>query len=214
MGRRISISDLILLPPVNGSFEEEDDEIYPSPVLTPLLAPVPPILRLPPVSFLPLAPLSSPAEWDASLALTALSQPRSPVSTTAHCLPIDQRPNEFPRNDAVRLSIDFPRATLQLLKLPKSDKNVTCASPTSVRDRGQEAKKGFTCPHCPKKPTFSRRQELSRHLRCLHGGPSNVTYDCSQCGKRFPRADALKRHCLSLKARQGRCGGSGSPTPV
>ncbi|KAJ3112340.1 hypothetical protein HDU96_004684 [Phlyctochytrium bullatum] len=61
------------------------------------------------------------------------------------------------------------------------------------------AERRFACPACPR--TFLRKHDMLRHAR-LHLGRKLV---CGGCGKRFARADGLKRH-LESEVRGTSCG--------
>ncbi|KAI8608806.1 hypothetical protein BC830DRAFT_914830 [Chytriomyces sp. MP71] len=54
---------------------------------------------------------------------------------------------------------------------------------------------------------FRRRQEMLRHIRSVHGADEDKLWVCpggrnTVCGRRFARADALRKHLDSLKCRQ------------
>ncbi|KAJ3125665.1 hypothetical protein HK098_008325 [Nowakowskiella sp. JEL0407] len=69
---------------------------------------------------------------------------------------------------------------------------------TGVRD--------FACSEAGCESTFRRHQELLRHVRSVHAPKELRPFSCPiGCGKKFARADALKRHLESAKSRLGGC---------
>ena len=80
------------------------------------------------------------------------------------------------------------------IESPSSSSSIAAASSTSKR---------FQCSKCSS--TFSRTQELQRHMRSLHPGPNAPRFSCPNCSKVFPRPDALKRHLESKKAKLALC---------
>ncbi|XP_071450201.1 zinc finger protein 271-like [Hetaerina americana] len=65
--------------------------------------------------------------------------------------------------------------------------NASCEMVAGRRDAAKEA---FSCVLCPQ--TFSRKENLERHLKSVHAGLK--PYVCNCCGKRFGRAEQCRKH--------------------
>ena len=55
-----------------------------------------------------------------------------------------------------------------------------------------------TCQH-----SFRRSTDLARHIRTVHAPEEQKPWGCNDCGKRFGRSDALKRHQASKSKLYG-----------
>ncbi|KAI9205153.1 uncharacterized protein BJ171DRAFT_84003 [Polychytrium aggregatum] len=63
------------------------------------------------------------------------------------------------------------------------------------------ARKLFICPHCLM--DFGRKQELGRHIRCVH--TVDMPWVCPACLKGFGRIDALRCHFSTKRAQTEGC---------
>lgn len=58
--------------------------------------------------------------------------------------------------------------------------------------------KQYVCPTC--QISFSRLDNMKRHMSRVHPSDSNDKYQCQWCQKRFSRSDSMKRHIEHIHA--------------
>ena len=61
----------------------------------------------------------------------------------------------------------------------------------------------YVCDLCD--ITFTRDDNLKRHMESKHGWDTKQGHTCGECGKSFSRKDALRRHQLTCQAIHFKC---------
>ncbi|KAI9209439.1 uncharacterized protein BJ171DRAFT_486997 [Polychytrium aggregatum] len=133
-----------------------------------------------------------------SSSLSRTSAPLSSSSTAAyhpHPPPSIQLDRSYYSDTTPRrLAPKNPRSNLQPDRSPRLLSGRLLSRASSLERR-------FACTHCPS--AFRRKQELQRHLRCVHG--DETPWVCPCCLKGFGRVDALRSHFSSKKSATTGC---------
>ncbi|KAI9203194.1 uncharacterized protein BJ171DRAFT_476124 [Polychytrium aggregatum] len=186
------IRDLLNYP--SDNFGSVDTSVFPPSPITPPSSP-------PHEGTLPSPELANGFKYLVpSSSLACASLPTPPPSSVAISFPAT--PVLFTSPPA----IFAPRRLAPMHEPPSS-----LASPPARPPRGSHAgrlssrnpvpDRSFICKDC--NVAFRRKQELHRHIRCIHG--SETPWICPACTKGFARVDALRSHFSSKKSNTKGC---------